>query len=405
VNGKFSPRQREIYQIVLDAQLAGYAPWVEPIGPRELQLDRYRATAKRIEREVNKRVDLPPAKRHAFQADWRGLIDAAIGAPMPADPDERTLEEKARAEKSAALEELFSARLSVLVGPAGTGKTTLLRALCAIERVKTGGVLLLAPTGKARVQLMKSAAGLETRTLAQSLLASKRYDPLTGAYRLRDVPATTKAYKTVIIDECSMLTEEALAATLEDLAGVERLILVGDPRQLPPIGAGRPFVDLVARLRPDVVVMDAAMPGLNGFQAERRIRQVAPETRLPALSAHSDDHYVAQMIRVVAAGFVAKQETGRVLPRANLRVAAGGTYFSPLIERRLRRLRALARTCGALAEVVAPEPTPREAEVLQRIAEGSADKLIAAALGVSIKTVENRQIGRASCRERVLHTV
>ncbi len=246
---------------VLDAQLAGYAPWVEPIGPRELQLDRYRATAKRIEREVNKRVDLPPAKRHAFQADWRGLIDAAIGAPMPADPDERTLEEKARAEKSAALEELFSARLSVLVGPAGTGKTTLLRALCAIERVKTGGVLLLAPTGKARVQLMKSAAGLETRTLAQSLLASKRYDPLTGAYRLRDVPATTKAYKTVIIDECSMLTEEALAATLEDLAGVERLILVGDPRQLPPIGAGRPFVDLVARLRPDGIAGKAVRVG------------------------------------------------------------------------------------------------------------------------------------------------
>jgi DNA-binding NarL/FixJ family response regulator len=154
---------------------------------------------------------------------------------------------------------------------------------------------------------------------------------------------------------------------------------------------GRTAVNLVARLRPDVVVMDVAMPGLNGFQAARRIRQVAPETRVPALSAHSDDHYVAQMIRVGAPGFVAKQETGRVLPRANLRVAAGGTYFSPLIERRLRRLRALARTRGALAEVVAPEPTPRDAEVLQRIAEGSADKLIAAALGVSIKTVGNRR--------------
>lgn len=238
---------------VLDAQLGDYAPWVEAIGPRELQLDRYRATAARIEREVNTRVNVPPARRHALDADWRALIDAAIAAPMPSSPDERALEEKARAEKAAALAELFGARLSVLVGPAGTGKTTLLRALCAIERVKTGGVLLLAPTGKARVQLMKSAAGLETRTLAQSLLTSKRYDPLTGAYRMQTTPATTKGFKTVIIDECSMLTEEALAATLEDLTGVERLILVGDPRQLPPIGAGRPFVDLVERLRPDGV--------------------------------------------------------------------------------------------------------------------------------------------------------
>jgi len=154
---------------------------------------------------------------------------------------------------------------------------------------------------------------------------------------------------------------------------------------------GRTAVNLVARLRPDVVVLDAAMPGLNGFEAARRIRQVVPETRVLALSAHTDDHYVAQMIRVGAAGFVAKQESGRVLQRAILQVAAGRTYFSPLIERRLRRLRALARARGALTEVVAPDLTPREAEVLQRIAEGAANKVIAAALGVSIKTVEKHR--------------
>ena len=59
------------------------------------------------------------------------------------------------------------------------------------------------------------------------------------------------AGRTVIIDECSMLTEEMLAALLESLAGVDRFILVGDPRQLPPIGAGRPFIDIIQRLRPE----------------------------------------------------------------------------------------------------------------------------------------------------------
>ena len=93
---------------------------------------------------------------------------------------------------------------------------------------------------------------LQAYTLAQFLARSRprRYDGETGRYRLTGQPGE-KAARTVIVDECSMLTEEMTAALLEALSGVHRLIFVGDPRQLPPIGPGRPFADIIARLRPD----------------------------------------------------------------------------------------------------------------------------------------------------------
>jgi ATP-dependent exoDNAse (exonuclease V) alpha subunit len=150
-----------------------------------------------------------------------------------------------------ALEELYRSRVSVLIGPAGTGKTTLLLALLSLDQVRKGGVLLLAPTGKARVQMQKKAGDVKAFTLAQFLLGLDRYDPQTGAYVVTNAPSRENGFATVVIDEASMLTEDQLAATLDgiDASSVQRLILVGDPRQLPPIGAGRPFVDVIRLLR------------------------------------------------------------------------------------------------------------------------------------------------------------
>lgn len=182
--------------------------------------------------------------------DARPVLDSALNRNQNVTGALDELEERARTEKAAGLSALHDAPLSVLIGPAGTGKTTLLRALVEYPGVAAGNVLLLAPTGKAKVQL-ETKVKLPAKTLASYLSATRRYDGETGRYLVWGDQQPRHNYALVVIDEASMLTEEMLAAALDSFTGVKRLILVGDPRQLPPIGAGRPFVDLVNKLQPD----------------------------------------------------------------------------------------------------------------------------------------------------------
>ncbi|GAJ13902.1 unnamed protein product, partial [marine sediment metagenome] len=129
----------------------------------------------------------------------------------------RATEIKARAEKVAALHELASARFSVMVGPAGTGKTTVLDVLCNLPEIASKGVLKLAPTGKARVKL-----GAYAKTVAEFLYEHNRYDGETKRYFMKDGDNYSED-KTVIVDEASMLTEDQLAALIDCLSGVERV--------------------------------------------------------------------------------------------------------------------------------------------------------------------------------------
>lgn len=208
-------------------------------GSPAYQLHRLHEAKRTINRQVERRrkgAKLP------IDADWAAVIDQIIGSPA-SDEEERL----ARQEKAAALEVVATSRVSVLVGAAGTGKTTLLKALAELPEIAAGGLLLLAPTGKARVR-MQDAIGHEAKTLAQLLVRMDRYDPETGRYKRSDRDRSNTA-RTVIVDECSMLTEEALDALLDGIEAFDRLILVGDPRQLPPIGVGRPFVDIIEHLR------------------------------------------------------------------------------------------------------------------------------------------------------------
>lgn len=202
-----------------------------------------------IEKRISKRLK---AKKLVVHADWRRMLDEKFDKGKKIQYASDSDEERARQEKAAILEELSVSRIGVLVGDAGTGKTTVLSVLCNQPDIKAGGVMLLAPTGKATVRLLDSmgedAKELTALNVAQFLVRSRRFDWNDMRYKLssydyRDVP------ETVIIDEASMLTEEMFGALMQALKAAKRIIFVGDPNQLPPIGAGRPFVDLVNLLR------------------------------------------------------------------------------------------------------------------------------------------------------------
>ena len=241
-------------------------------GSPALQLGRLTAMGATIRKAISRRVK---GKRMTVTADWRTLLDEHLAKQSSVEPDE--LEESAREEKTAALGELAEARLSVLIGPAGTGKTTLLSVLCSHPKIEAGGVALLAPTGKARVRMEQSTKNLKLKgyTIAQ-FLSPHRYDGATGRYRLSEKPTEAGA-RTVIIDEASMLTEEMLAALIQALKGVHRLILIGDPRQLPPIGAGRPFVDIVKHLAPESITEQFPRVGPGYAELTVRRRQAGEE--------------------------------------------------------------------------------------------------------------------------------
>jgi ATP-dependent exoDNAse (exonuclease V) alpha subunit len=197
---------------------------------------------------------LPPVAE-----DWLPLLEESIRSKsdldaMRARQPERV--QRALQEQSSALEKLVARKLTTLVGRAGTGKTTVLGALSRSRQIG-GPILFLAPTGKARVRLSRNVAdGNSVQTVAQYLLSQGAYDTATQQPVIPD-EGTYDGHRTVVIDESSMLTEETLLAVINTFSpNVTRLILVGDTAQLPPIGPGRPFADLVAHLSGEITFDD-----------------------------------------------------------------------------------------------------------------------------------------------------
>jgi len=186
----------------------------------------------------------------------------------------------------------------------------------------------------------------------------------------------------VLLAEDHTIVREGLRTLLNTEADIE---VVGEADN------GRLAVELAKRLRPDVVVMDLAMPLLNGLEATRQIRKSVPATKVLILSAHSDDEYIAQVTLAGAVGYLIKQTSAHVLAHAIREVQQGNTFFSPSIAHRVRDLHLDSPDRARRIKKRGLALTSREAEVLQLIAEGKANKQIARELRISVKTVEKHR--------------
>jgi two-component system, NarL family, nitrate/nitrite response regulator NarL len=172
--------------------------------------------------------------------------------------------------------------------------------------------------------------------------------------------------------------------------GLKALLTVeGDITVVAEAQTGREAVNLTAKLHPDVVIMDLAMPLLNGWEATRQILKAMPTAKVVVLSTYDDDEHVQQAIAAGAAAYLIKQTAAAELAKAIREVKKGNAYFSPAIAQRLReKTRLPAQSSNPQPQV---ELSVREAEVLQLIAEGFANKQIAAELGLSVKTIEKHR--------------
>jgi DNA-binding NarL/FixJ family response regulator len=193
---------------------------------------------------------------------------------------------------------------------------------------------------------------------------------------------TTGPAITVLLVEDHAIVRQGLSALLVADGG---FVIVGEAT------TGREAVEMALSLKPDVILMDIAMPVLNGLEATRQILAANPAARVLILSAHRDDAYIEYLTAAGVAGFLEKQTSAEVLTRAIREVAKGGAYFSPAVAKRLRDAREGPRDRDGMVKANHARLTSREIEVLQLVAEGSANKQVAAELGISIKTVEKHR--------------
>lgn len=187
---------------------------------------------------------------------------------------------------------------------------------------------------------------------------------------------------TVLLAEDHMIVREGFRKMLELEGDFE---IVGEAQD------GRQTIALVKKLHPAVVLMDIAMPLLNGLEATRQVLHAVPATRVIILSAHSDDAYVKNATESGAVGFLLKQTSAHDVCRAIREVVKGKTFFSPAVSRRRDRINPPTLDRLGLLKKKAPQLTSREMEVLQLIAEGKANKETAAELGIGTKTVEKHR--------------
>ena len=187
---------------------------------------------------------------------------------------------------------------------------------------------------------------------------------------------------TVLLADDHTVVRQGLRSLLAAEADIE---VVGEAE------TGRQALQLARKLQPHVIVMDIAMPQLNGLEATRQITQEVPASRVIILSSYSDDEYVQQLTDAGAIGYLLKQTASNDLIKAIREARQGNAYFSPAISRRMLEHYRRAFVSGQPVRKTTDTLTSREREVLQLIAEGNTNKQIASELNISIKTVEKHR--------------
>lgn len=183
----------------------------------------------------------------------------------------------------------------------------------------------------------------------------------------------------IIVDDHKMI-RDGLKALVSNHKGIE---VIGEAPD------GQNAVQIARKLAPDVVVIDIGMPELNGIEATRQITSLKCKPKVIGLSMHSDRRYVAQMLKAGASGYMLKDSAFEELAQAIETVAKGRTYLSPQVAGTV--VTEFRRTAKDDDGTVFSVLTDREREVLQQISEGCSTKDIAAALGVSVKTIETHR--------------
>lgn len=184
----------------------------------------------------------------------------------------------------------------------------------------------------------------------------------------------------VLLSDDHRIVREGLRTLLEKESDLE---VVGEAED------GYSTVELARKLRPQVVVMDITMPGLNGIEATRRITEEVPAVKVLALSMHVDPRFVERILKAGATGYLPKDCASEELTRAIRTVSTNQTYLSPTIADIVRRdyLRQGSKADSSVFSIL----TAREREVLQLLAEGKTTKDIAFRLDVSVKTIETHR--------------